>query len=89
MLAEVDERIHGHAPNQLDRWQVVEALQAYAVERRRDGMPLRAITRHVLGLFNGLPGARAWRRLLSDPRELAADDPALLLRAARLVGSAG
>jgi len=29
-------------------------------------VPLRALTRHVLGLFNGLPGARAWRRHLSE-----------------------
>ena len=31
-----------------------------------EGTPLRAITRHMLGLFNGQPGARAWRRHLSE-----------------------
>jgi tRNA-dihydrouridine synthase A len=35
-------------------------------ERLKQGAPLSAITRHMLGLFQGLPGARAWRRYLSE-----------------------
>ena len=31
-----------------------------------EGVPLKSMTRHILGLFNGLPGARAWRRHLSE-----------------------
>ncbi len=34
-------------------------------ERLSRGAPLNGMTRHILGLFNGLPGARAWRRHLS------------------------
>ena len=30
------------------------------------GTPLRAMTRHMLGIFNGFPGARAWRQCLSE-----------------------
>lgn len=62
---------------------VVEAMVAYADTQRRRGVLLRAIARHMLGLFNGLPGARAWRRRLSalDP----ADGPEVLLEAATLV----
>ena len=62
---------------------VVEDMAAYAEIQRRRGVPLRSITRHMLGLFNGLPGARAWRRRLSalDP----ADGPEVLLEAATLV----
>ena len=33
---------------------------------RAEGMPIKAIARHMLGLFQGLPGARAWRRHLSE-----------------------
>jgi len=37
------------------------------VERQlSQGVPLKSITRHMLGLFNGLPGARAWRRHLAE-----------------------
>ena len=46
------------------------------------GAPLRAVTRHMLGLYQGLPGARAWRRMLSDSRALAAGDADVILAAA-------
>jgi tRNA-dihydrouridine synthase A len=46
------------------------------------GLRLNSITRHMLGLMAGLPGARSYRQLLSDSRRLASGDPALLLEAA-------
>ena len=63
------------------RESVVETMIGYAARQVADGVPLRRITRHMLGLFNGLPGARAWRRMLSDATELAANNPALIERA--------
>jgi tRNA-dihydrouridine synthase A len=56
---------------------VLARMAEYAAGQRREGVPLRAVTRHLLGLCNGLPGARAWRRRLA----LAAADagPELLL----------
>lgn len=44
----------------------------YVEEKRAAGVPLKSMTRHILGLFNGLPGARAWRRHLST--EAVRDD---------------
>jgi tRNA-dihydrouridine synthase A len=38
----------------------------YISARLREGAPLHAMTRHMLGLFNGVPGGRAWRRMLSQ-----------------------
>ena len=49
-----------------DRWEVIESLYPYLEARMEAGTPLGAMTRHMLGLFNGLPGARAWRRYLSE-----------------------
>ena len=49
----------------LTRLDVVEAMAAYAAVQLARDVPLRSITRHMLGLFNGLPGARAWRRRLA------------------------
>ena len=40
-------------------------MTEYAAAQATAGVPMRAITRHMLGLFNGLPGARAWRRRLA------------------------
>ncbi len=43
----------------------IEAFIPYVETRLKEGVPLSAMTRHLLGLFNGRPGARAWRRHLS------------------------
>ena len=43
----------------------VEAFVPYVEARLAEGVPLHAMTRHLLGLFNGFPGARAWRRHLA------------------------
>jgi tRNA-dihydrouridine synthase A len=50
----------------LTREQVVELMAAYAGRQIAAGARLHHVTRHMLGLFNGLPGARRWRRYLSE-----------------------
>jgi tRNA-dihydrouridine synthase A len=44
-------------------------------------VPLRSVTRHMLGLYRGHPHARLWRRMLSDSEALKRNHPALLLQA--------
>lgn len=53
----------GHAP---DAAAVVEAMRPYIAEHLAQGGRLHQITRHMLGLFTGKPGARGWRRVLSE-----------------------
>jgi tRNA-dihydrouridine synthase A len=48
------------------RHEIVRRFLSYVEAERAAGVPLKSITRHVLSLFNGLPGARAWRRHLSE-----------------------
>ncbi|MFL7901498.1 tRNA dihydrouridine(20/20a) synthase DusA [Azospirillum argentinense] len=84
ILADADRRLFGGEPGP-DRCAVVEAMAAYAEERMRQGAPLSAITRHMLGLFQGLPGARAWRRHISENAHLPGAGPEVLLKAAALV----
>jgi tRNA-dihydrouridine synthase A len=43
----------------------VEAYSPYVADQLARGTPLAAITRHMLGLFSGRPGARTWRRVLT------------------------
>jgi tRNA-dihydrouridine synthase A len=85
VLAQADARAFGDAPSKRTRADVVHALVGYAAEQRARGVPLRAIARHVLGLYHGVPGARAWRRTLSDARRLDAAGPNLLFDALRAV----
>jgi len=65
---------------------VVKRMVEYA--RRHRDVPLRAITRHMLGLYHALPRARLWRRLLSDAARLKENRPELLLEALDAVESA-
>ena len=44
----------------------VERHRPYLAARLDEGVPLHAMTRHMLGLFSGHPGARHWRRTLSE-----------------------
>jgi tRNA-dihydrouridine synthase A len=80
LLAKLDARLFGTtAPT---RPEVVARMHRYAVAAVARGTPLRAIARHLLGLYQGRPGARAWRRTLSDAAALSRNDPDLLLAAA-------
>ncbi len=66
LLASVDQRFFGvHQPAR-SRHQIVAAFRPYVVEQLSRGVPLKSMTRHMLGLFQGQPGARAWRRYLSE-----------------------
>ncbi|MCP3168674.1 tRNA dihydrouridine(20/20a) synthase DusA [Myxococcus qinghaiensis] len=66
LLAEADRRFFGAEEAPRERHEVVEAMLPYIERSRQRGAPLGAVTRHMLGLFQGLPGARAWRRHLSE-----------------------
>ena len=46
----------------------------------RGGLRLNSITRHILGLMTGVPGARAFRRVLSESKNLIHDDPEVLMK---------
>lgn len=50
----------------LDAFGVVEAMKPYIAAHLASGGRLHQITRHMLGLFHGRPGARGWRRVLSE-----------------------
>jgi len=68
-LAQWDEQFFGRAPNDLSREAVEEQMTKYmAREHQARGTPWSAIARHMLGLRNGLPGARRWRQVWSDHR---------------------
>jgi tRNA-dihydrouridine synthase A len=62
---------------------IVAAMRDYAAVQVAAGAPLRAITRHMLGLFNGRGGARAWRRALSEGVARPGATPALFEAALR------
>jgi tRNA-dihydrouridine synthase A len=70
------------APSRLE---IVERLLPYLERELAQGTPLWAISRHILGLFNGLPGARAWRRHLSEAAHRPGAGPEVLLDAMKAI----
>jgi tRNA-dihydrouridine synthase A len=66
ILAEVDRRFYASREPDPDPVEVVEAMIAYAERALASGARLSHVTRHMLGLFHGAPGARRWRRILSS-----------------------
>ena len=66
LLAEADRRYFGSLQAPPDRHAAAEAMAGYIEAELAAGTPLAAMTRHMLGLFQGVPGARAWRRHLSE-----------------------
>ena len=66
LLAEVDRRVFGDHHPMPSRPEIVQRLLPYADRHLTEGGRLQQIARHVLGLFHGQPGARRWRRYLSE-----------------------
>lgn len=56
------------------RREIFEGLMSYLAKRAEEGANLATLTRHYLGLFQGLTGARAWRQALSGKPSLSLDD---------------
>ena len=66
ILAEVDQLIFGLDKPVKKRTQVVEEMYPYIEQQLVNGAYLGHITRHMLGLFQNMPGARQWRRYISE-----------------------
>ena len=87
ILAQADGRIFGDAAAPADRHQVIEHLLPFVDRMSAEGIPLNRMTRHILGLFHGCPGARRFRRILSEEAHLPGAGAELIARAAAEVRS--
>ncbi|CAG4888235.1 tRNA-dihydrouridine(20/20a) synthase [Paraburkholderia gardini] len=77
VLADVDARFYGSSEPALSREAAEAKLIEYCAAELARGTFLGGITRHALGLYRGVAGARGWRRVLSDNRKLASGDLAI------------
>jgi tRNA-dihydrouridine synthase A len=64
LLGQVDRRVFGEGRD-IDAFEAVELYKPYLAGQLASGVHLAAMSRHMLGLFHGMPGARAWRRILT------------------------
>ncbi|MEX2524816.1 MAG: tRNA dihydrouridine(20/20a) synthase DusA [Gammaproteobacteria bacterium] len=88
LLADADRMLFGDIRQSPTRREVLNAFIQYAEEQLAQGVSLHRMTRHILGLFQGQAGARAWRRHLSE--RAGRDDAGLevLSEASKLVRAA-
>jgi tRNA-dihydrouridine synthase A len=81
LLAQVDSAAFCDRTRVPSRAEVVLSMTEYLERECRTGTAPRQVVRHMLGLYQGMRGARRWRRLLSDADQLEAAGPRILERA--------
>lgn len=87
LMAAFDAHYYDEPAPVKSRVEILQAMLPYISEQlkrhgsRGSGLRINSITRHMLGLMAGMPGARSFRQTLSDSRRLAAGDPGILLEA--------
>jgi tRNA-dihydrouridine synthase A len=81
MLAEIDTRFFGEEERRSDLRTIMLAMAEYAEVELGKGTRLNQITRHMLGLANGRPGARAFRQIMSVDAARKGAGPDVMLRA--------
>ena len=85
ILADVDRRFFGRSAGTVTREQIVERMLPYIEREMARGVPLKAMTRHMLGLFQAVPGAKLWRRHLSENAHRSGAGPDVVETALSLV----
>ena len=65
ILGAADRRLFGMEGADVDVWTALDRYRPYVAARLAEGTPMASITRHMLGLMHGRPGARAFRRILT------------------------
>ncbi len=81
LMADFDARYYGDETEIKTRQQIIHAMLPYITAQLKNDVRINNITRHMLGLMTGIHGARAYRRQLSDAKQLALYGPAILEQA--------
>lgn len=85
LLSTVDQSLFGCDNKILTRMEVLQEMYPYIEQQLANGSYLNHIARHMLGLFQGLPGARAWRRHISENGHISGAGLEVLEKAASFV----
>ncbi|MEO1188285.1 MAG: tRNA dihydrouridine(20/20a) synthase DusA [Pseudomonadota bacterium] len=78
LLGDIDHALFDETAPAISPFDAVRQYRPYIEVRLAEGVRLSSITRHMLGLFNGMPGARRWRRVLSEKGPKPGADIAVL-----------
>ena len=81
LLREVDQRIYNTQVPVVSHAEILDSMADYAERHLVSGGRLNQITRHMIGLFQGIPGARAYRQILSTQAVKRGAGPEVLTKA--------
>ena len=80
VLGEMETVIYGDSKTD-SRTEILAQMAAYAEQEMAKGTPLKSMTRHLMGLYHGLPGGRAYRRHLSEAPIQKTEGPEVITQA--------
>ncbi|MGB7286719.1 MAG: tRNA dihydrouridine(20/20a) synthase DusA, partial [Salaquimonas sp.] len=66
LLRDVDQVIYGSQSSPVSYKEIIDQMMDYAISHVEAGGRLHQVTRHMVGLFQSVPGARRWRQILSS-----------------------
>ena len=85
LLADVDKRFYNDNNLPKTRHEVILEFIPYIKNQLGQGVRLHAMTRHILGLFHGIPGAKGWRRYISEKACKPTADESVVLEALKFI----
>lgn len=85
LLADVDKRFYNANILPKSRYDIVLELIPYIKRELAQNIRLHSITRHILGLFHGIPGAKGWRRYISEHACKPTADEGVVLEALKFI----
>jgi len=85
LLAEVDHRIYNNAISPISRSEVIQQFVKIMSGKLLPGMKISHVTRHILGLYKGIPGGRKFRQHISENVHQKNADINILIDALRYV----
>jgi tRNA-dihydrouridine synthase A len=85
LLSEIDPLISDESIVIPSRHQIILALIPYIQEQLQKNVRLHSISRHILGLFHGQPGARAWRQHISENATKKEANESVILQALNFI----
>lgn len=84
-MAEMDSLVWQSDTKILTRHEILDRYVPFVEDELKSGVKLQQIARHLVGLFQGMPGARAWRRYISENAHKPGAGVDVLLQAAEFV----
>ena len=88
ILADADAAFYGTEKSAFDFAALIDVMAGYAARHVEQGGRLGHVTRHMVGLFHGQPGARRWRQILSMDAAKPGAGPEVLYAAFAAIGAA-